>query len=193
MDELLHALRIKGRATPGELAAALGATADAIEQSLRELQADGLAIERAAGRRPGWMLSPRGRDVHAAQAEADVPEEVRAQVMEQYKGFFLRVNDRTKELCAVWQTTSDGERRLDLLAELHELHERAAPALVRTGEAIPRFARYRERLATALERAGRDPRYVVSPLVDSYHTAWFECHEDFLVTLGLSRHEEGSW
>ena len=192
MDELLHALRIKGRATPDELTAVLDVDPDGIERRLRALQADGLAIERTTGRRPGWMLSPGGRDAHAAQAEQDVPAEIRARVLEHYKGF-LKVNDVTKEVCTMWQTTSDDERRLDLLAELHEVHARAAPVIARTGEAIPRFARYGDRLAVALERAGRDPRYVVSPLVDSYHTIWFECHEDFLVTLGRTRHEEASW
>jgi DNA-binding Lrp family transcriptional regulator len=192
MDELLHALRIKGRATADELAAALEIPPEEIGPRLRALEADGLAIERATGRRPGWMVSPEGRDAHAEQAKQHVTGEVRAEILQHYKRF-LEVNDPTKEVCTIWQTTSDEERRLDLLAELHALHAQASPVLASTGEAIPRFARYGDRLAAALERAGRDPRYVVSPLVDSYHTVWFECHEDFLVTLGRNRHDEGSW
>jgi hypothetical protein len=192
MDELLHALRIKGRATTDELAAALDMAPQEVEARLRTLQADGLAIERATGRRPGWMISPAGRDAHAVQASQHVTAEVRAEILQHYKRF-LKVNDPVKEVCTIWQTTSDEERRLDLLAELHALHEQASPVVASTGEAIPRFGRYGERLAAALERAARDPRYVVSPLVDSYHTVWFECHEDFLVTLGRNRHDEGSW
>jgi DNA-binding Lrp family transcriptional regulator len=192
MDELLHALRIKGRATTDELAAALNLAPEEVEARLRALEADGLAIERATGRRPGWMVSPEGRDVHAEQAKQHVTAEVRAAILQHYKRF-LEVNDPTKEVCTIWQTTSDQERRLDLLAELHALHAQASLLLASTGEAIPRFARYGDRLAAALERAARDPRYVVSPLVDSYHTVWFECHEDFLVTLGRNRHDEGSW
>jgi DNA-binding Lrp family transcriptional regulator len=192
MDEVLHALRVKGRATVGELAAALDLPADDIERRLRALEAEGTALERAAGRRPGWMLTSAGRDAHAQSTLDDVPADLRGQLVEPYRGF-LRVNDRIKEVCTVWQTTGDAERRLDLLGELHELHSRAAPVLERAGAALPRFARYGQRLASALERAGEDPRFVVSPQVDSYHTVWFECHEDFLVTLGRSRHQEGSW
>ncbi len=192
MDELLHALRIKGRATAEEFAAVLEAAPAAIKERLSALAADGLAIERAAGRRPGWMLSPAGRDAHAAQAQNDVTAQARARLVAEYTGF-LAINEQAKHICTTWQTTSDDARRAELLAELHEIHGRVGPVLARSGEVVPRFGRYGARLATALERAGRDPRYVVSPLLDSYHTVWFECHEDFLVTLGRSRHEEGSW
>ncbi len=43
-----------------------------------------------------------------------------------------------------------------------------------------------------MEKIEDDPRYFVSPLVDSYHSVWFECHEDFLLTLGRTRAGEGS-
>jgi hypothetical protein len=38
-------------------------------------------------------------------------------------------------------------------------------------------------------RAGEGD-WFTSPLVDSYHTVWFELHEDLLATLGLERAEE---
>jgi hypothetical protein len=72
------------------------------------------------------------------------------------------------------------------------VHELADKALARTGELVPRFSRYGRRLGQALERIEDDPRYFVSPLVDSYHNVWFECHEDFLLTLGRTRAQEGS-
>lgn len=192
MDELLHALRIKGRATVDELARVTCSDGPSIEQRLRALAADELVVERASGRRPGWMLSPRGRDRHADETRAAVTSEDRERLAEEYKTF-LRVNDRVKRACTSWQTATDDGLRFDLLEELHEVQERVSPALGRAGEAVPRFGNYRDRLAGALERANDDPRYVVSPALDSYHTVWFECHEDFLLTLGRSRHEEGSW
>ena len=57
---------------------------------------------------------------------------------------------------------------------------------------VERFGRYGDRLSVALEKLDEDPRYFVSPQVDSYHTVWFECHEDFLLTLGRTRRGEGS-
>jgi len=192
MDEVLHALRIKGRATTEELGGVLDADVGATEERLRALEADGLAVERTSGRRPGWMLTAEGRDAHAAQTHDILGDDARARLVEEYKAF-LRVNDRTKDACTTWQTTSDDARRVELLAELHDVQAQVAPVLERSGRVVTRFGRYGERLAAALERAGSDPRYVVSHLVDSYHTVWFECHEDFLVTLGRDRHDEGSW
>jgi pyruvate,orthophosphate dikinase len=80
-----------------------------------------------------------------------------------------------------------------VLAELGEVERQVAPALAHAGDTIPRFARYGRRLALALQQADADPRFVASPLVDSFHTIWFECHEDFLVTLGRVRHRDDSW
>ena len=34
---------------------------------------------------------------------------------------------------------------------------------------------------------GGDTRFVASPRVDSYHSVWFELHEDLLATLGFER------
>ncbi len=53
--------------------------------------------------------------------------------------------------------------------------------------ALPRFGRYRPGLARALEhaRAGRT-EYLTDHLA-SYHTLWFQLHEDLLATLGIPR------
>jgi hypothetical protein len=49
---------------------------------------------------------------------------------------------------------------------------------------------YRTRLRAALEHArGGDQRYVVSPRVDSYHSVWFELHEDLIRLSGKKRAE----
>ena len=53
-----------------------------------------------------------------------------------------------------------------------------------------RFGLYGTRLTTALERTlGGNIAYVTDTL-DSYHSVWFQLHEDLLVTLGISREEE---
>jgi len=35
--------------------------------------------------------------------------------------------------------------------------------------------------------------YVTSPLVDSYHTVWFEMHEDMILRQRIDRAAEGSF
>ncbi len=90
-----------------------------------------------------------------------------------------------------WQGIED-DGRFDLLEIRNEIHPEGQAALPMRENGWRGSAGYSERLEEALEKAEQDPRYMVSPAVDSYHTVWFEAHEDFLLTLGRSREEEGS-
>lgn len=191
MDELLHTLRIKGLATPEALAAVLGLPAGEVAAGLGRLAADGLVLERTAGKRPGWAILPAGREHHAAALAAAAAPAV-PRLTPVYERF-LRHNTPVKALCVHWQRTSDDADRFELLEQLADLHAGALPVLAEAGTVVVRFGRYGERLTAALERAPDDPRYVVSPLVESYHQVWFECHEDFLLTLGRDRAAEGSF
>lgn len=191
MDDVLHALRVKGIATPEAIGGAIGMDPAAVLDHLRELEAENLAFERPSRKRPGWVLSEAGRDRHAADLAASHPPEARESLADHYTGF-LALNSDVKGLAARWQHAASDDDRFDLLGRLEDVHELADRALAQTGELVPRFASYGRRLGAALERIEDDPRYFVSPLVDSYHTVWFECHEDFLLTLGRTRAEEGS-
>ena len=56
---------------------------------------------------------------------------------------------------------------------------------------LPRLDGYRQRLDQAAAQAtGGDGRYVASPRVDSYHSVWFELHEDLIRLTGRTRAEE---
>jgi hypothetical protein len=191
MDEVLHALRVKGIATPEAIASAIGTEPDQVLARLRELEASGDAFERPSRKRPGWVLSEQGRDRHAAELAEAHPADTRAPLAERYEGF-LALNNDVKGLAARWQHAAGDDDRFELHGRLEDVHELAARTLSNTGEIVPRFARYGDRLGIALEKIEDDPRYFVSPLVESYHTVWFECHEDFLLTLGRTRAEEGS-
>ena len=60
---------------------------------------------------------------------------------------------------------------------------------MQTGE--PVLAGYRDRLRTAVDRVRAGEReWFDKPLIDSFHTVWFELHEDLLATLGLERAAE---
>jgi hypothetical protein len=37
---------------------------------------------------------------------------------------------------------------------------------------------------------GGDPTWLTRPLVDSYHTVWFELHEELIGGAGLTREDE---
>jgi hypothetical protein len=191
MDDVLHTLRVKGIATPESIGDAIGADPDAVLARLRELAAEGVAFERPSRKRPGWVLSEEGRERHATELAEAHPAATVATLAERYEGF-LALNSDVKGLAARWQHAATDDDRFELHGRLEDVHEQAAKTLSQTGDVVPRFARYGDRLGAALEKIEDDPRFFVSPLVDSYHNIWFECHEDFLLTLGRTRAEEGS-
>jgi hypothetical protein len=137
------------------------------------------------------VLTEKGRDAHAADLAAAHDEALLSTIAQHYDGF-LAVNAQVKTISAKWQHATDDAARFDLIDRIETLHGQAAPVLERAGAAAERFGRYGARLGAALEKVEDDQRYFVSPLVDSYHTVWFECHEDFLLTLGRTRAGEGS-
>jgi pyruvate,orthophosphate dikinase len=56
---------------------------------------------------------------------------------------------------------------------------------------LTRLGDYGMRLHRALEQAqAGDHRYVASPRVDSYHSIWFELHEDLIRLAGQTREAE---
>jgi pyruvate,orthophosphate dikinase len=55
----------------------------------------------------------------------------------------------------------------------------------------PRLAAYGVRLGRAAARvAAGDHGYVAKLIADSYHTVWFELHEDLIALAGLTRQTE---
>ncbi|WP_198165297.1 hypothetical protein [Nocardia fusca] len=81
----------------------------------------------------------------------------------------------------------DSEYDARVLDRLTDLDTRAQIVCAHLSAALPRFRRYGLRLADALARArAGEPDYVATD-TSSYHTVWFQLHEDLLVTLGIPR------
>ena len=56
---------------------------------------------------------------------------------------------------------------------------------------LPRLEVYAGRFDAALASLlGGDPRYLASPLVESYHGIWFEFHEELIQASGRTRAQE---
>jgi hypothetical protein len=80
----------------------------------------------------------------------------------------------------------------EVVSRLSAVDERIRPVLADLEAALARFERYPERLGNALRRVQLgEAEWFTKPLLDSYHTVWFELHEDLLATLGLQRGAEG--
>jgi hypothetical protein len=85
---------------------------------------------------------------------------------------------------------SDADYDRAIVDRLGDLHERALKNLDRFAELEARLAQYSRRLESAYDKVlAGDTDFVSGARVDSYHTVWFELHEDLLRMLGREREE----
>ena len=78
-----------------------------------------------------------------------------------------------------------------VVADLVTLHENFAPLLDEMVVVVPRLGHYPDRFGSALARidAG-DTSWFARPIADSYHTVWFELHEELIGLTGRTRLDE---
>ena len=194
---VLHAVRLKGFTGADAVVAMTGLDAAEVARHLEALGADGLATYRE-GRLSGWSLTPEGKAAHAEQVAAEVDAAgARPAVDDAYRRF-LGLNGDLLAVCTAWQMRgdrlndhSDAAYDKGVVDDLLAIHDRARPITVDLREALARYGRYGERLRSALERVlAGEHEWFTKPVIDSYHTVWFELHEDLLATLGLDRGRE---
>ena len=187
-DPLLHVLRIRGRATPESLAAALDSPLESVSAALLDLGARDLA-EDSGKPRLGWKITATGR-LAADQRMTGIGPEAHTLVSDRYETF-RTLNDQLKQLCADWQARTEDQGPADFAGRLSATDERIQEILAEIVPSAPHFTGYSARFTRALGQftSGSDS-YLTGVLVDSYHNIWFECHECFFITLGRSRQAE---
>jgi DNA-binding MarR family transcriptional regulator len=191
---VLQAVRLKGRVRPADLAATLGRDIGDITDIVERLTEAGLLVDGATLR-----ISPSGR----ARLETLLAEERRGMnsaAMAAAYDDFRPVNADFKALVTDWQlkgglegrpnTHDDAEYDAAVLARLDEVHARVVPILEVVAMQLPRLNAYPAKLLAALDkvRAG-ETAWLTRPLIDSYHTVWFELHEELIGAIGLTREE----
>ncbi len=199
----LHGLRLLGVAEAETIADELDVEVGSVNRELDTLDDEGLVTYRY-GRISGYSLTDRGR----AEGERLVAEELDAAggraVVEAAYADFQPVNADLLDVCTDWQLRVVGDSRRPnehddpvhderVLGRLHAVHTRVLPILDQLRGVLDRFGGHERRLRFALDRidAG-DYDYVTKPMFPSYHSVWFELHEDLLATLGRTRTPEGS-
>jgi hypothetical protein len=190
MTELavLQAVRLKGRVTPTDLAATLNQDAD---DAADELTASGLLVGGTTLR-----ISPSGRDRLEALL-AEEREGIDPVAMTAAYDDFRSVNADFKALVTDWQLKDDEPNPHDdaeydaaVLARLDTVHARVLPIIDAVSAQLPRLNSYSTKLVAALDKikAG-DTTWLTRPLIDSYHTVWFEWHEELIGAVGLTREQ----
>jgi pyruvate,orthophosphate dikinase len=144
-------------------------------------------------------LAP-GRERLGALLEEERAD-VEADAMREVHEDFVAVNGDFKQLASDWQLR-DGETPNDhtdaaydqsVMSRLAGIHERVMPVAAQTATLAPRLEPYKARLTSALEKVqAGDSSWLLAPLIDSYHTVWFELHEDLIGLAGLSRRAEAA-
>jgi hypothetical protein len=201
---VLHGLRLKGFATSSVLSGLTGLQKDDVDGHLDKLRAEGL-VQYRDGRITGWSLSQTGRATHADRCREEVSALGCFERVDVAYRDFLEVNQPFLAVCTDWQLRAgpDGVQAINdhtdpghdesVRAQLRQIHASVTPICLDLSALMVRFSLYGPRLEHALGRleAGEN-EWFTGALIDSYHTVWFELHEDLLATLGVARDSEVS-
>jgi hypothetical protein len=183
---VLQAVRMKGRVSRDDLAATLGGDfVDVVDR----LVGSGLLLDG-----PTLRLSPEGRGRLEGLLADERSHVDTAAVLAAY-GEFRSVNAEFKALVTDWQlkdgqpnTHEDTGYDAAVLARLDDVHRRVTRTIATLATPLPRLSRYSVKLQTALDNihAG-ETMWLARPLIDSYHTVWFELHEELILAADRTR------
>jgi pyruvate, orthophosphate dikinase len=191
---LLQLARVKGLLSAEAASAALGMDGNEIAQAFEQFHAKGWLDTTTRG----WRLTPAGRKVTAILVEEERAALDTAALAALYEEF-CGINLELKATITAWQLRADGtlndhsDKGYDhgVAARLNQVHVSADPIIRRIEQAAPRLMHYRRRLSHALDKIRQgETSYVARPILDSYHTVWFELHEDLIAINGLTRATE---
>lgn len=193
----LHGLAIKKHGDAAGVAQITGLSEETVTKHL-EAAAQAGRVNKAGEK---YMLAPTAAISLQSGYSRDFAEQRANAEMNAAYDDFETVNDQVKQLITDWQTMEVGGERLPndhsdkdydaaIIDRLGDLHEKAEPVLDRLIAHVPRLKVYKDMLLEALERAEDGAiEWVSDAKIMSYHTVWFELHEDLLRILGRERVE----
>jgi hypothetical protein len=199
---VMHGLRLKGFAEAAAVGEAVGVAEADAKPVLDQLVADGYATYRD-GKLSGFSLTKDGRTEHARLLTDELDATGVRDLIDAAYRQFLVLNTQLLEVCTEWQLRevdgestvndhSDGVYDAGVIEKLAELHAEVEPICNDLAAALARFGGYGPRLTHALQKVRLgDTDWFTKPMIASYHTVWFEMHEDLLCTLNIERGSEG--
>jgi hypothetical protein len=174
---VLQAVRLKGRVSPDDLAATL---AQDVTNIVGQLVDSGLLIDNTTLR-----ISPSGR-ARLSELLTEERAAIDSAALAAAYDDFHPVNADFKALVTDWQLNRD----TTVLTRMDDVHERVLPIIAAAAAQLPRLDAYRSKLGAALDKVkAGDVAWLTKPLVDSYHTVWFELHEELILANGLTREQ----
>ena len=194
---VMHGLAVKKLASAKAVADLLALDEATVAGHLDALVRD----KKALAARQAFMLTPDAQnELKASYATIYANLRSNEKFTAAYERFEI-VNRDLKQLVTEWQTMevagesvpndhSNPEWDARCIDKLGALHERCEGFLADFAGVVPRFGAYAKRLEAALDKVeAGEHAYFSAPKLDSYHTVWFEMHEDLLRLLGRTRDE----
>ena len=198
---ILHTLRIRGFVELSEIVISTRLKVEEVESHLDSFKENNLVNYRE-GRIEGWMLTQEGRGRSQQLVTSELESSgFREEINSNYQGF-LSSNQRFLSLCTDWQLrTVNGEQEIndhsdttydeEVITRLVDINNEIQPVCKSLADSLNRFEGYSRRFSEALHKVqNNEPEWFTKPMIDSYHTIWFELHENLLVTLGIERTKE---
>jgi len=189
---VLQAVRLKGRVSLAALADTLGEDPAAVNHAVERLTGAGLLVHDKTLR-----LSGQGRARLAELLAVERQHVDRAAVTNAYNAF-RNVNAEFKAAVTDWQLKAgepnshdDADYDTAIVARIDSVHRTVLPTLAAAAAQLPRLSGYSVKLQQALDKVkAGDTTWLTRPIVDSYHTVWFELHEELIAAAGLTREAE---
>jgi len=186
--ELARTVQLKGLCTPERAAQALATVEQGIERLLAEHDQHFQDSPR------GVMLTPDGRGWLEAELDRERAT-IDGTALDGSYELFMALNHEFKELVSDWQTSatdgSDDREWGALVTRVAAIDDRLHPLISEAAAHVPRLASYGPRFRQALAALhDGDASMLASPLKDSYHTVWFEFHEELIGASGRDRATE---
>lgn len=191
---ILQAARLKGRLAPEAAAASTRLALDEVSAVLDSLRDQGFVKGE-----PSVRLTPEGRTRLAELVQLERPT-VDQQALAALYEEFDEHNNTLKQVVSDWQLVdgspndhSDAAYDQSVIDRLMALDRDFQPLAARVADVAPRLAPYGQRFSHAIKQVqAGDTTFVARPIADSYHTVWFEFHEELIGLLGLSREQEAA-
>ncbi|AEF37783.1 conserved hypothetical protein [Mycolicibacter sinensis] len=190
--KVLQAVRLKGRVQPADVATTTGEAPGTIADAITAATQAGYLVESKTIR-----LSIEGRS-RLSELLADERAGTDGAAIAAAYDDFRNVNAEFKALVSDWQL-KDGEPNSHedkdydgaILSRLAAVHQQVRPIIGRIAVEVPRLSGYSDKLEAALAKVqAGDLPWLTRPIMDSYHTVWFELHEELILAAGLTREAE---
>ena len=86
---------------------------------------------------------------------------------------------------------SDTDYDATVIGRLADTNDAIQPICADLGALLARFGGYTDGFGNSLAKVqAGEQEWFTKPIIESYHTVWFELHEDLLATLGIERQSE---